>query len=348
VATPLPLLLMGGVKGLTGATGVAGPVGPQGPAASNTDNQALTFNPTTGTVTKTTIALTNGGALSLQTSGSLTFTHTGTDTLEIHAPTAGNLEKVVEGTNTGYRILGSVAANHGDIGEKALDLSYQSATSTTTGATGDYSTAMGRNTTASGKASTAMGYYTTAEGTNSTAMGDYTTAESFGQITIGMYNTTLAGSTTVFDANDRLFVIGNGESVTKESDALVILKNGDTRLNGALTVSGTISTPGTVHHPDYVFERYYEGVSEYNKSYSLPSLSEIEVFVKANKHLPGVQSRSDIKEKGSWNITENVRTNLEKVEELYLHAIAQEKKIDAQSKVIEQLILRLDALEKKE
>ena len=339
---------MGGVKGLTGATGVAGPVGPQGPAASNTDNQALTFNPTTGTVTKTTIALTNGGALSLQTSGSLTFTHTGTDTLEIHAPTAGNLEKVVEGTNTGYRILGSVAANHGDIGEKALDLSYQSATSTTTGATGDYSTAMGRNTTASGKASTAMGYYTTAEGTNSTAMGDYTTAESFGQITIGMYNTTLAGSTTVFDANDRLFVIGNGESVTKESDALVILKNGDTRLNEALTVSGTISTPGTVHHPDYVFERYYEGVSEYNKSYSLPSLSEIEVFVKANKHLPGVQSRSDIKEKGSWNITENVRTNLEKVEELYLHAIAQEKKIDAQSKVIEQLILRLDALEKKE
>lgn len=366
----------GGVKGLTGATGVAGPVGPQGPAASNTDNQALTFNPTTGTVTKTTIALTNGGALSLQTSGSLTFTHTGPDTLEIHAPTAGHLQQVEEAGKNGYRILNSDSDNHGDIGEKALDLSYQSGTSTTTGAIGDYSTAMGagttaegkystamgRNTSATGRNSTAMGYKTTATGDNSTAIGEsttatgdfsiamgyYTTAESFGQITIGMYNTTLAGSTTVFDANDRLFVIGNGESVTKESDALVILKNGDTRLNGALTVSGTISTPGTVHHPDYVFERYYEGVSEYNKSYSLPSLSEIEVFVKANKHLPGVQSRSDIKEKGSWNITENVRTNLEKVEELYLHAIAQEKKIDAQSKVIEQLILRLDALEKKE
>ena len=338
----------GGGRGLTGATGVSGPVGPQGPAASNTENQKLTFNPTTGTVTKTTIALTNGGALSLQTSGSLTFTHTGPDTLEIHAPKAGNLEKVVEGGNTGYRILGSDPNFHGDIGEKALDLSYQRGTSTTTGATGKYSTAMGYYTTASGYASTAMGVFSKATGDYSTAMGDNTTAESFGQITIGMYNTTLAGSTTVFDANDRLFVIGNGKSVSKESDALVILKNGDTRLNGALTVSGTISTPGTVHHPDYVFERYYEGVSEYNKSYSLPSLSEIEVFVKANKHLPGVQSRSDIKEKGSWNITENVRTNLEKVEELYLHAIAQEKKIDAQSKVIEQLILRLDALEKKE
>ena len=330
---------------------------------TGTDTQTLTFNPATATVIKTTIELTNGGALSLQTSGSLTFTHTGTDTLEIHAPTAGNLEKVEEGANTGYRILGRDPNFHGAIGENALDLSYQDVTSTTTGATGesstaigyvttatgDYSTAMGFRTTASKLGSTAMGYITTASGYASTAMGANTTAETYGQITIGMYNTTLAGSTTVFDANDHLFVIGNGESRTKKSDALVILKNGDTTLNGALTVSGTISTvaSGTLH-PDYVFERYYEGVSEYNKSYSLPSLSEIEVFVKANKHLPGVQSRSDIKEKGSWNITENVRTNLEKVEELYLHAIAQEKKIDAQSKVIEQLILRLDALEKKE
>ena len=147
----------GGVKGLTGATGVAGPVGPQGPAASNTDNQALTFNPTTGTVTKTTIALTNGGALSLQTSGSLTFTHTGPDTLEIHAPTAGHLQQVEEAGKNGYRILNSDSDNHGDIGEKALDPSYQSGTSTTTGAIGDYSTAMGAGTTAEGKYSTAMG-----------------------------------------------------------------------------------------------------------------------------------------------------------------------------------------------
>ena len=40
-------------------------------------------------------------------------------------------------------------------------------------------------------------------------------------------------------------------------------------------------------------------------------------------------------EKGQWDVTENVRTNLEKVEELYLHTI-------------EQLMTRLEALEKKE
>ena len=142
---------------------------------------------------------------------------------------SGNLEKVTEGVNTGYRISGRNAANHGDIGEEALDLSYQSGTSTTTGATGKYSTAMGHRTTAtgdtstamwdstkaSGEASTAMGNDTTAEGRNSTAMGNKTTAESYGQTTIGMYNTTLAGSTTVFVANDRLFVIGNGRVLLK-------------------------------------------------------------------------------------------------------------------------------------
>ena len=73
--------------------------------------------------------MTNGGALSLQTSGSLTFTHTGPDTLEIHAPTAGHLQQVEEAGKNGYRILNSDSDNHGDIGEKALDLSYQSGTS---------------------------------------------------------------------------------------------------------------------------------------------------------------------------------------------------------------------------
>ena len=52
-------------------------------------------------------------------------------------------------------------------------------------------------------------------------------------------------------------------------------------------------------------------------------------------------------EKGQWDVTENVRTNLEKVEELYLHTIEQEKKIEAQSKLNEQSMTRPEALEKK-
>ena len=44
----------------------------------------------------------------------------------------------------------------------------------------------------------------------------------------------------------------------------------------------------------------------------------------------GVQSRADLVRNKAWNVSENVRTNLEKVEELYLHTIAQEKKIQQQ------------------
>ena len=62
----------------------------------------------------------------------------------------GILSPVIEGSNTGVRLSTAVAANHGDIGSNAVDLSYSDATSTTYGATGDSSTAMGESTTASG------------------------------------------------------------------------------------------------------------------------------------------------------------------------------------------------------
>ena len=83
----------------------------------------------------------------------------------------GILSPVTENSNTGVRLSTAVAANHGDIGSNAVDLSYSNSASTTRGATGDSSTAMGDETTASGSASTAMGASTTASGSRSTAMG---------------------------------------------------------------------------------------------------------------------------------------------------------------------------------
>jgi|TARA_B110000240_G_C13097639_1_gene282808 hypothetical protein len=56
-----------------------------------------------------------------------------------------------------------------------------------------------------------------------------------------------------------------------------------------------------------VFESYYDGSSEYNKYYALPT------FVKANKHLSSVQSRADVDAVGRWNVFENIRTYQEKV-----------------------------------
>jgi len=97
---------------------------------------------------------------------------------------------------------------------------------------------------------------------------------------------------------------------------------------GNLSVGGTISTTisGQVH-PDYVFQKYFLGNSILNPNYDFKELSEIEEFVKANNHLPGIKSAASIKEQGFWDLGEASRINLEKIEELFLHTIEQEKKI---------------------
>ncbi len=103
-----------------------------------------------------------------------------------------------------------------------------------TTASGAYSTAMGKNSTASGVGSTAMGNQTTASGNYSTAMGYYTTALSYGETTIGVFNTNYTPvSNTDWNANDRLFVVGDGENTGNRSNALTIYKNGLMNINDA-------------------------------------------------------------------------------------------------------------------
>ena len=107
-----------------------------------------------------------------------------------------------------------------------------------TTASGDNSTAMGFQTTASGLVSTAMGDSTTANGNASTAMGERTIAESFAETVIGAFNTDYAPvSTSSFNSADRLFVIGNGSSSNNRSDAMVVLKNGNTGIGTNSPVS---------------------------------------------------------------------------------------------------------------
>ncbi|MBR6041827.1 MAG: hypothetical protein IKP37_04245 [Paludibacteraceae bacterium] len=65
---------------------------------------------------------------------------------------------------------------------------------------------------------------------------------------------------------------------------------------------------------DYVFE----------DNYNLKSLSEVESYVKENKHLPGMPSASEFAEKG-MSVSEMSNKLLEKVEELTLHLIQLEK-----------------------
>ena len=111
-------------------------------------------------------------------------------------------------------------------------------------ASGSLSLAYGINTIASGGLSTALGRVTTASGDNSFVLGINNTARSFGETVIGVgatnYIPSTNGATQFRTANtsDRLFVIGNAidtnnsgfVDVAERRDAMIVLKNGLTRL----------------------------------------------------------------------------------------------------------------------
>ncbi|HVK97554.1 MAG TPA: hypothetical protein VM368_07050 [Flavisolibacter sp.] len=75
--------------------------------------------------------------------------------------------------------------------------------------------------------------------------------------------------------------------------------------------------------PDYVF----------HKNYKLPSLSEVEKFIRKHNHLPGVASAKEIEDKG-LDLGDSQAQLLKKIEELTLYVIDLKKQVDGQKKEI--------------
>ncbi|MDG5492970.1 hypothetical protein [Psychroserpens sp. SPM9] len=80
--------------------------------------------------------------------------------------------------------------------------------------------------------------------------------------------------------------------------------------------------------PDYVFQKYYNGFSLLKEDYKMPTLEEVEAFIKEYYHLPEIPSASEIKKEG-MQLKEMTTLLLQKIEELTLYTIEQEKRIKA-------------------
>ncbi len=115
-------------------------------------------------------------------------------------------------------------------------------------------------------------------------------------------------------------------------------------VGGDLQVDTEVWVGVTQEHPDYVFQKYFIGDSNLNNEYEFKKLEEIEAFIKKYHHLPGIKSAAQVNNEGVWNLTESNIQNLEKVEELFLHTIEQEKKIDQLKSENEVLSKELEAL----
>jgi hypothetical protein len=116
-----------------------------------------------------------------------------------------------------------------------------------------------------------------------------------------------------------------------------------------LTVKGLIHSrevkvTATAGGADFVFENEYD----------LPSLEEVESYIKKNKHLPEIASAKDMEKDGIHLAEMNIKL-LQKIEELTLYTIAQQKEIIEQkekvkkleegNKVLKSLTMRLSKVE---
>lgn len=112
-----------------------------------------------------------------------------------------------------------------------------------------------------------------------------------------------------------------------------------TTSGSSITFPNTVYMTGTLNAPNIVATGIKSSnVADYvfDPNYQIMSLQEVESFTNANRHLPEVPSATEI-ERNGMDIAKMNLILLKKIEELTLHAIAQQKEIDALNSSVKSL-----------
>ena len=221
--------------------------------------------------------------------------------------------------------------------------------------------AYGNDAQASGASSAAFGVITKAQGDYSFTQGYGTNATNTSEAALGQYNRPVTSA---------IFQVGDGNTSTSQSNLISAIKGGvpadswmaigsgttnpirvaseKLRVYGGVNATSYAVGSTTLTVPDYVFQKYYTGNSTLKGDYKFVSnLYDVENYLKENHHLPGVTSASEIKKAGFYNLEDMQMQSLEKVEELYLHTIEQQKQIDELKDIVKQQQKQIDQLLKK-
>lgn len=138
------------------------------------------------------------------------------------------------------------------------------------------------------------------------------------------------GAMDIHNGTERIFHLGTEGSLELKSGGLQTFKVETDGMIRGRRMKLDLNT-----WADYVFE----------PTYKLMPLSEVETFVKKEKHLPNVPSEQELKAEGA-DVMEMNRILMEKVEELTLYLIQQNKNTEELKKQLEALQVKLAELEK--
>ncbi|MBA4852267.1 hypothetical protein [Emticicia sp. BO119] len=159
---------------------------------------------------------------------------------------------------------------------------------------------------------------------------------------LGDENTGTTSALRITSGTQNMLIDGNeidaletGLYLNNNTNLNVILAQGGGRVGiGTTTPDNKLDVLGVIRANEVIVET---GWADYvfDEGFELKSLSEVESFIKENKHLPDVPSARTVQEKGA-HVAELMTKMMQKIEELTLYSIQQQKEIDALKKRLDE------------
>ena len=207
------------------------------------------------------IEIQGGGGKAIEAGrGILVTTSETADTVSFNLPISAGTGINALIYNSTTNVANGISSHAEGENTTASDMCSHAEGSLTT-ASGSFSHAEGYNTTASGTSSHAEGGNTIASGSFSHAEGGNTIAKNKSEHASGQYNVSSSASTTFGHAGNTLFSVGNGTSDSNRKNAFEIRQNGDTYLNGKLSITGDVTANAFYATSDERLKENIENVS---------------------------------------------------------------------------------------
>jgi len=191
----------------------------------------------------------------------------------------------------------------------------------------------------------------------------------FGSITPSTYSSTVIGGSTIsqyktqclqyiprlstkafnkiVEAGDQglFFTDGKAAEGANQSGSLIIAPWSTNVTAGGIKIksNGNVEVFGVLRNTKNVVNAQWWADGVFDKTYKLMPLFEVEQYIQANKHLPQIPSEAEIKAEG-LDLGNMQALQMQKIEELTLYSIEQQKQIEAQNKAIAEQQKELEVL----